>query len=618
MADSEIKITIKSALDAAGIEATKSQISALSKSLKESMSGAAREHKTHWADIKAAWDLGISGLKAALGGLKAMVKESFKFETQTTQFKMLLGDIDAAKAHMQDLKALGDTPPFSLDAFAAASRSMLALTDGVLGAKASLEMVGDAAAATGQPVERMGEAVGRLYAAIRDGAPVSRAASELKNMGALTPGVVEELNSMQKAGANVADIWGKVTERLHTFSGAMAETESTGEGLMGAIESRWQNILRQMGDAANEQAQGGLQTLLAKLKQLEQDGTLEPWGRAIGTACELAGTALAKLLEWVKPVSDAFSWLQDAASKAGAAIGGFAGGLIESGSWSDAVDAAKDAMSQIEREIEMRHEEAYDHVNATAEASQQKRLEEEQRLAEEQKKITENLAEAQKKIEADAAEAAAQKAAEEAEKAAQKAEEAAAKAARKAEEEAEAAAQKAAEAYEKAMADLSIQSFEDWAKEQAAAAEEALKDLNDRALDELDDALEEARRKLDQWERNAKDARGKDFNSWNREQKQKQKDEEKEKRRQEHETQKAEEELERIQQKRDRGGKALTKQDLEREKELRDWLMMQDPQNNPFKDQVDALNMQRNQLLEELRDQLRDVHEELQENLRLC
>ena len=79
MADSEIKITIKSALDAAGIEATKSQISALSKSLKESMSGAAREHKTHWADIKAAWDLGISGLKAAIGGLKAMVKECFKF-----------------------------------------------------------------------------------------------------------------------------------------------------------------------------------------------------------------------------------------------------------------------------------------------------------------------------------------------------------------------------------------------------------------------------------------------------------------------------------------------------------------------------------------------------------
>ena len=66
----------------------------------------------------------------------------------TVQFKTLIGSMDEARAHMAMLQKMGDTPPFSMEAFAVASRAMMVMSDGALGFQASLELVGDAATAT--------------------------------------------------------------------------------------------------------------------------------------------------------------------------------------------------------------------------------------------------------------------------------------------------------------------------------------------------------------------------------------------------------------------------------------------------------------------------------------
>ena len=137
MADKRINITLGSKFNGSGF-------SAAMKSIRDLTRGA--------TDIKTAFDIGLGAVTRAFGALKTVVGSAFKFESQTTQFKTLIGDIDEAKAHMADLKALGDTPPFDLDQFAAASRSLMVMTDGVLGYKKSLEMIGDAAAATGKPI----------------------------------------------------------------------------------------------------------------------------------------------------------------------------------------------------------------------------------------------------------------------------------------------------------------------------------------------------------------------------------------------------------------------------------------------------------------------------------
>ncbi|MBL1488579.1 hypothetical protein ELC62_29470, partial [Klebsiella pneumoniae] len=83
---------------------------------------------------------------------------------------------------MEDLKRLGETPPFSLEQFAKASRALMVMTDGVLGYKESLELIGDAAAATGNNIDQLAHEVGRCFVIIRDGQPITRATMALRNM----------------------------------------------------------------------------------------------------------------------------------------------------------------------------------------------------------------------------------------------------------------------------------------------------------------------------------------------------------------------------------------------------------------------------------------------------
>lgn len=282
MADKHINIKLGTKYDGGGIS------SAL-RSLKKFVHGA--------TDIKSAFSMVAGVVNRAFSGVKTIVGSAFRFETQTTQFKTLIGNIDEAKAHMADLKALGDTPPFNLEQFAAASRSLMVMTDGALGYKKSLEMIGDAAAATGMPIESMSHAVGRLFAVIRDGQPLSRATMQLRNMGILTPEVARNLDEMQKAGASASEMWAEVEKALAKYNGAMKATEQTGEGLVGAIKSRWDNIVRIFGQAFEEDAKGGMTDLLDVMKELEESGSIERWAAS-------ASSALASVVKGVKWVVD--------------------------------------------------------------------------------------------------------------------------------------------------------------------------------------------------------------------------------------------------------------------------------------------------------------------------
>lgn len=298
MGAKNIRISITSALNAAGIEATKQQVDEMGRSLSKSMANASAANKRHWADIKAAWDMGCSAIRKAWQFASAGLKSAFHFETQTTQFKTLIGNIDEARAHMADLKALGDTPPFSLDEFAKASRSLMVMTDGALGYKKSLEMIGDAAAATGYPIEELGQAVGRMYAFIRDGQPLSRAVMQLRNMGVITPEVAQKLQDLQAAGKSNAEIWAEVETQLGRYKGAMAETEKTGEGLFAAMKTRWENIVRQFGTALMDEAKEGLETVNDAAKDLEESGFVEVWAN--------------KTIDKLKEVKTAFSAIGEA------------------------------------------------------------------------------------------------------------------------------------------------------------------------------------------------------------------------------------------------------------------------------------------------------------------
>lgn len=304
----EILIHLRTALDNQGIKATREQVSAMAREMQRATEKANKSMINGWTDVWHAGRTALLAIKGAWGALRTALSSAFRFETIERQFKTLIGSIDDAKKHMQDLKELGDTPPFSIEQFAAASRSMMVMSEGVLGYKESLVLVGDAAAATGTDIQTMGHAVGRLYALIRDGQPIGRAALELRNIGVLTPEVVEKLDRMQKAGASNVEMWNIVTESLSRYGGAMAEAEQTGEGLAAAISTRWDNIVRSFGEAFSDLAKDGMGQVLETMKRLEEDDTIYEWAR---TAAEVVEQLASAMQSVAKP----FVWMWEAAGK---------------------------------------------------------------------------------------------------------------------------------------------------------------------------------------------------------------------------------------------------------------------------------------------------------------
>lgn len=403
MADKSINIRIGSGFVATGFARAREALKTLGKNL---------------VNVQA----GVALARAAFQKFSAVLTLPFKFETQTRQFKTLIGSIDEAKAHMADLKALGDTPPFGLDQFAAASRSLMVMTDGALGYKKSLELIGDAAAATGHPIEEMGQAVGRLYAFIRDGQPLSRAVMQLRNMGVISPEVAQKLQDLQAAGKSNAEIWAEVEAQLKRYQGAMKESEQTGEGLMAAIKSRWDNIVRALGDAFSDTAKDGMGAVLDQMKTLEEDGSLAVWA----DKCKTAAKAVSEAFKNLAPVvSNVWKGLVGTFDAVGSEIGRFAG-AISVGNFRDAFGgigtetarAFTEAFDldgqQAKKDAEIKDESAKKsaarRAQADADAARREEEEEERKqkaLAEGQKKIDQRNAEERAKAEAKAAEKAA-------------------------------------------------------------------------------------------------------------------------------------------------------------------------------------------------------------------
>ncbi|MBR4614885.1 MAG: hypothetical protein IKO55_04710, partial [Kiritimatiellae bacterium] len=338
------------------------------------------------------------------------LQKAFRFETMMVQFKTLIGSMDEARAHMAMLQKMGDTPPFSMEQFAAASRSMMVMSDGALGYRKSLEMVGDAAAATGQPIETLAHEVGRAYAVIRDGQPIARATMSLRNMGVITPEVAAKMDEMQKSGASNVEIWNELQAALGRYSGAMKETEQTGEGLIGAISSQWDNAVRDFGEAFMGVSKGGLSRLLEKMRELREDGSIAVWADKVGRAVGSIAAHIQTAIGWLGKLKKAYDWVRDGAERIGSAVGAYVGTLIGGGTMEDAADAAGIEWNQMKQEQADRKAEAKKmeaQIRAESVAARKKAAEESAKVEanarlKEETRITKQLATAQAKANAEA------------------------------------------------------------------------------------------------------------------------------------------------------------------------------------------------------------------------
>lgn len=157
-----------------GIDSAHSAVTRLKDSIKNMGSSIGSSLKTvgsNLMNIKAGFDM-LIGVAKKVG---EVIKNAFDMARLESNFKFLIGSTDEARRHMEMLYELGRTPPFGTKEFASASKTMMLLTNNVLGGKDSLVMLGDAADGVGVPIETMAESVGYFYEMLRDGEPISRA-----------------------------------------------------------------------------------------------------------------------------------------------------------------------------------------------------------------------------------------------------------------------------------------------------------------------------------------------------------------------------------------------------------------------------------------------------------
>lgn len=302
-----------------GINQAGGAIARLKNSIKTMGSGIGSALKTvgsNLMNIKAGFDM-LVGVVSKVG---QVIKSAFDMARLENNFKFLIGSTDEARKHMQSLYELGRTPPFGTKEFAEASKSMMILTNNVLGGKESLIMLGDAADGVGVPIETMAENIGYLYAMIRDGEPITRATKQLVRMGAISPEVASQMETMQKEGKSLNDIWNTFTTSLTKFNGSMENTANSAGGKVQEFIGHWEEAKTKIGISIAEIADKHMVKLIDKMEELNNNGFKEWADDSIGWLGKVGST-----------LGSAMGAVYNGATGFGETIGTMIGGFSEGG-----------------------------------------------------------------------------------------------------------------------------------------------------------------------------------------------------------------------------------------------------------------------------------------------
>lgn len=339
----------------------KDQASQKIASLKERIASFAKGVGTNLMNIKAGFDMAIGAVRKFAGVFAKAIGEAFKFEKMTSDFKVLLGSIDQAKAHLAELREFGAKTPLSFEDLAKASKLLLSFGSSVDEVMPSLKTLGDIAMGDAQKfqglalvfaqVKSQGKLMGQdLLQMINQGFnPLTIIAQETgKSMG--------ELKELMGEGAisfdMVAEAMRIVTSEGGLFNNAMDEASKTGEGMVSTLQDNWTEAVRTFGEAFSDAAKNGVETLSEKIQRLTEDGSIKRWAEE---SCEALTHVIngfnfiGKIINGIYKYSgaqDLWNLAQGSFRGVGDSIGAFAGTLQGGGGVWDAVKAGANGLWQ--------------------------------------------------------------------------------------------------------------------------------------------------------------------------------------------------------------------------------------------------------------------------------
>ena len=304
-----------------------------------------------------------SGISMAMGVVQKFasvfttaIGEAFKFEKATTDFKVLLGNIDAAKEHLADLRSFAASTPLTLDDLSKSSKLLLSFGASVDEVMPALKMLGDIALGDAQKFQGLSLVFAQVKSA---GKLMGQDLLQMINQGfnpltiisQQTGKSMSELKDMMGEGAisfeMVAEAMRIATSEGGLFNNAMKESSKTGEGMISTLQDNWTEAVRTFGEAFSDTAKGGIGFLTQKLQELTEDGTIELWATKVASALtQIKDGAMAVIGPLGKVLSFGWKSLKGSYESAAQGIGGFVGTLAGGGGLKDAFSAGWDGYKQ--------------------------------------------------------------------------------------------------------------------------------------------------------------------------------------------------------------------------------------------------------------------------------
>ncbi len=190
------------------------------------------------------------------------LKEAEGMESMVTMFRPLLGGAQAAKTRLAELFQFAASTPFSIKGIAESSRLLEIMTGGALSTSQGLRMIGDAAAIAGRPLEEVSFWVGRLYDALKSGAPTGEAMMRLQEMGVVSGSLRREIEQLTEAGAGTRSMWALVEKQLKRNAGGMELLSQTTGGLRSTLADAQAAMARGFGENFLEREKDGIKAAI--------------------------------------------------------------------------------------------------------------------------------------------------------------------------------------------------------------------------------------------------------------------------------------------------------------------------------------------------------------------
>jgi len=220
--------------------------------------------------------IGSIGIAA---GLQQITKAFWNTGNQTekfrTQFSVLLGSMDEAKARMAELSKFSAKTPFELPEVATASKTLQTLTEGALATGDGLRLVGDAAATADVDFRELAVTIGRAYSGLQSNRPIGESLARLQELGLLSGKTRNEIEKLTKASRG-KEAWTVLQEELKKSSGGMEMLGETAAGVASTLNEQLAMTMQKILDGGLwEQMTKGLKDFSVALDEILASGAID-------------------------------------------------------------------------------------------------------------------------------------------------------------------------------------------------------------------------------------------------------------------------------------------------------------------------------------------------------